>query len=231
MTMMSTDRTETEDGFRDTGETHGVVPAGIGTASIWAALTTDTQCCVVLAEINGEVRFGNSGSGGCGCAFEACPLKGTDNVAEKLPTEQAAQLLTSMERASRNGTPVVLVWFLGGVRSRTVIRPIETESGSLILLTTRSAKDAYFTTEEADREGEIVHSLVGDAGPLASLTPRETQVLEMIGRGFSTAKIAKTLDRSTKTIEWHRASIGNKLNASNRVELARIAISAGLTTL
>lgn len=53
----------------------------------------------------------------------------------------------------------------------------------------------------------------------------------MIGRGFSVPKIAEKLFRSQKTIETHRQSLGRKLGASNRVELARIAIQVGLAPL
>lgn len=227
--MMTTNNAKTDDGPRTRGTPTGAIPTGIDPASIWAALICDTQCCVVLAEVDGTVNLGDADAIGCGCTVEDCPLKASGNVTCELPGEQAAQLLSCMKRASENGSPIVLIWFLAGIRSRTVIRPIETESGPMVLLTTRLAKGAYFA-EEPESE-DVIHSLIGDAGPLASLTPRETQVLEMIGRGYSTAKIAKTLDRSTKTVEWHRASIGNKLNASNRVELARIAIAAGLTAL
>ncbi len=53
----------------------------------------------------------------------------------------------------------------------------------------------------------------------------------MIGRGYSIPKIAEKLFRSQKTIETHRQSLGRKLGASNRVELARIAIQVGLAPL
>lgn len=53
----------------------------------------------------------------------------------------------------------------------------------------------------------------------------------MIGRGYSIPKIAERLFRSQKTIETHRQSLGRKLGASNRVELARIAIQVGLAPL
>jgi DNA-binding NarL/FixJ family response regulator len=70
-----------------------------------------------------------------------------------------------------------------------------------------------------------------DMGPLASLTSRELDIIRLIGAGLSTAEIAKRLHRSVKTIEWHRVSLGNKLGVANRVELARIAIGAGLVSL
>lgn len=64
-----------------------------------------------------------------------------------------------------------------------------------------------------------------------ALTQREQQVLALIGRGYSIPQIAEKLFRSQKTIETHRQSLGRKLGASNRVELARIAIQTGLAPL
>ena len=67
--------------------------------------------------------------------------------------------------------------------------------------------------------------------PIQNLTPREKEVLRMIAEGLSLAEIAGRLDRKQKTIESHRLSLGRKLNASNRVELTRIAISSGFVSL
>lgn len=53
----------------------------------------------------------------------------------------------------------------------------------------------------------------------------------MIAEGKSLLDIAQTICRSLKTVESNRLSLGKKLNASNRVELAKIAISHGLVSL
>lgn len=66
---------------------------------------------------------------------------------------------------------------------------------------------------------------------LDSLTPREREVLTLVAQGLSLPEIAEKLHRSLKTIESHRLSIGRKLDASNRVELTRIAIGAGLAPI
>ncbi len=66
---------------------------------------------------------------------------------------------------------------------------------------------------------------------IASLTNREREVLGLIGQGYSLAEIADKLYRSQKTIQSHRMSLGKKLDAHNRVELARMAITAGLAPL
>jgi len=66
---------------------------------------------------------------------------------------------------------------------------------------------------------------------LGALTNREREVLGLIGQGYSLAEIADQLYRSQKTIQTHRLSLGRKLGVNNRVELARIAIAAGLAPL
>lgn len=69
------------------------------------------------------------------------------------------------------------------------------------------------------------------AAELSNLTPREREILALIGEGYSLPEIAQRLHRSVKTIETHRLTLGKKLSATNRVELARIAISTGLVKL
>lgn len=63
---------------------------------------------------------------------------------------------------------------------------------------------------------------------LQALTAREQQILRMIGKGMSRAEIAKTLHRSPKTIDAHRASIMEKMNIHDRVELVLYAVREGL---
>ena len=63
---------------------------------------------------------------------------------------------------------------------------------------------------------------------LDSLTPREHEVLRMIGRGMTRTEIAETLCRSVKTIDGHREKIMNKLDIHDRGELVRFTIREGL---
>jgi len=66
---------------------------------------------------------------------------------------------------------------------------------------------------------------------LAGLTPRELQVLRLIGKGLSRTEIADAIYRSPKTIDAHRSSIMEKLAIHDRVELARYAIREGLVEI
>lgn len=52
-----------------------------------------------------------------------------------------------------------------------------------------------------------------------TLSAREKEVFEMIGRGRSTSQIALELGRSQKTIESHRESLKRKLNLTSAIEL------------
>lgn len=66
---------------------------------------------------------------------------------------------------------------------------------------------------------------------LDTLTPRELQILRLIGGGMSRIQIAESLHRSPKTIDVHRASIMEKLDINDRVELVRFALREGLAEL
>ncbi|HEY1296888.1 MAG TPA: LuxR C-terminal-related transcriptional regulator [Chloroflexota bacterium] len=73
--------------------------------------------------------------------------------------------------------------------------------------------------ERLSREG------VGSGNPLSKLTDRELEVVNLIGRGLTTAMIARQLGVSIKTIETYRSNIRTKLNLRNAADLTRFATS------
>jgi DNA-binding NarL/FixJ family response regulator len=56
---------------------------------------------------------------------------------------------------------------------------------------------------------------------LRGLTDREVQVLRLIGRGFSSARIAESLRISPKTVGAHRENLKNKLGLADAATLAQ----------
>jgi DNA-binding NarL/FixJ family response regulator len=60
-------------------------------------------------------------------------------------------------------------------------------------------------------------------GRLESLTDREFEVFELIGRGLSTAAIADRLRVSIKTIETYRSNLKAKLDLKDAADLIRYA--------
>lgn len=56
----------------------------------------------------------------------------------------------------------------------------------------------------------------------AELSPKEKEILKLLGGGATTQAIAEKLGRSKKTIEAHRDTIRKKLGISNSHELLRL---------
>lgn len=64
------------------------------------------------------------------------------------------------------------------------------------------------------------------ASRLAQLTPRESEVMNMVTAGKSNKEIANTLGVSAKTVEAHRAKVMEKMEAGSLAELVRLVVSA-----
>lgn len=80
--------------------------------------------------------------------------------------------------------------------------------------------------------GVVVDELVGDhSGRTRVLTQRETEVLQLLASGRSTAEIAASLALSVKTVETHRRQVMHKLDLHSVAELTKYAIREGLTSL
>jgi len=141
-----------------------------------------------------------------------------------LPEQTRNERTLLVKKAFESPEPVVAVGMLRGTLHRTIYRRVEGIEPKVLVIDRPAIGVDNGPRPSIKMRDE-------DAGVLAKLTARELDVLRLIGMGLSTADIAKSLHRSVKTIEWHRVSLGNKLNVANRVELARIAIRAGVVPL
>jgi DNA-binding NarL/FixJ family response regulator len=65
----------------------------------------------------------------------------------------------------------------------------------------------------------------------ASLTPREHEVLMLIGRGLTMRQMANRLGISPRTVETHMAKVYRKLHVHTRVQAVSRAVSLGLIEL
>jgi len=66
------------------------------------------------------------------------------------------------------------------------------------------------------------------AARIATLSPRERQVLEGLVAGLSNKLIARDYDISPRTIEVYRANVMTKMQAGNISELVRLAMRGGI---
>ncbi len=69
------------------------------------------------------------------------------------------------------------------------------------------------------------------SAPLASLSTRERQVLQMVVEGRSSAEIARQVHLSPKTVETYRSRLMKKLGVSDIPALVKFALQHGVTTL
>jgi DNA-binding NarL/FixJ family response regulator len=85
----------------------------------------------------------------------------------------------------------------------------------------------YFSSpisEIVSETGSNSNSNLQDADPLASLSPREKEILQLIAEEHTSAEIGKMLFISEKTVEKHRAKLIEKLNVRNLAGLVRLAV-------
>lgn len=75
---------------------------------------------------------------------------------------------------------------------------------------------------------KLLQKAIGNGGSkngVESLSDRELEVFEQIGRGLPLSDIAENLGISVKTVETHRENIKKKLDLSSATELARFAVA------
>lgn len=67
------------------------------------------------------------------------------------------------------------------------------------------------------------------AGPLASLTAREREIVRLVADGYTNAQAASELGLSPRSVETYRGRVMHKLGLGSTAELVRFAIRHGLT--
>lgn len=188
---------------------------------LWQLLFYTSKSPVSIIDVNGRFLAANDL---IERAFQVTPggLVGR-NLSEFMSPEIFQDRIEVIRRVAASGRPENTVGTTWGVTSQCAFRALPTPPGGIprvLHVLGFAGRDPHGVTTTRLRHDDL--------GELEKLTDREREVLSLIGEGLSTAEIANRLHRSVKTIEWHRASLGTKLNVSNRVELAQIAIRLGL---
>jgi two-component system response regulator NreC len=71
----------------------------------------------------------------------------------------------------------------------------------------------------------------GEKDAYQTLTDREREILKLVVEGYTAREIADMLCISTKTVEWHKTSLMNKLNIHNKTDLIKFAIRKAIIEL
>jgi len=69
----------------------------------------------------------------------------------------------------------------------------------------------------------------GERGPLASLSARERQVLQLVVEGRTSEEIARAINLSKTTVDTYRSRLMKKLGVSDVAALVKLAVQHGLT--
>jgi NarL family two-component system response regulator LiaR len=106
---------------------------------------------------------------------------------------------------------------------------LKTAQPSEVARAVRAAADGDAVLEPSVA-ARLVAAIADPAGaPVAQkLTPREHQVLALIGRGYANKRIALELGLSEKTVKTHVSHVLSKLGVADRTSAALHAVRAGI---
>ena len=76
---------------------------------------------------------------------------------------------------------------------------------------------------------EIRHT-IENISAMPEMSPRQTEILNLVAKGFSNKEIAEIIGISPETVKEHVAKILHSIGASSRAEAATTAINLGLIT-
>ena len=146
----------------------------------------------------------------------------------RMPGVDGIELLKRL-KGSRSALPVVVMTGHGDIplaveamklgASDFIEKPFEDER--LIAMVDTALEQAESLAQSEAAAQQI-------AGRVASLSPRERQVMNGLIEGLSNKQIAREYDISPRTIEIYRANVMTKMQAGSLSELVRLAIRAGV---
>jgi NarL family two-component system response regulator LiaR len=179
-------------------------------------------------EVAGEAADGQE-------AIAAAEHLGPDVVLMDLvmPVLDGLAAMRALRERAPNARVVVLTSFLDDERLLPALR-----AGAAGYLLKNAQPQELARAVRAAHAGEavldpvvaarLVEALGAGEEPLDRLTPRERQVLELIGRGFPNKRIALELEVSEKTVKTHVGHVLDKLGVADRTQAAVVAVRAGL---
>jgi len=157
-------------------------------------------------------------------------LQATRRIAEQLPECRVIMLTTfDLDRyvyeALAAGASGFLLKDVTPAHLAAAVRLVGTGDALLAPSITRRLVEKFACSgRERDPGGPVIHR------DLTSLTPRETEVLTLMGRGLSNSELAAALTLSEATVKTHVARIFAKLALRDRAQAVVLAYETGLVT-
>src|SRR6185503_17496944 len=134
-------------------------------------------------------------------------------------------------RRSELGSTLPIIFLTGHPDIPTTVRAIK--AGANDFLTKPVSSDELIQAiERAIADHEVTFGLKNKLNMvrarIATLTPRERQVFELVIRGDTNKKIARALGCSERTIKAHRQKVMEKMQVHTLAELVSVAERAGV---
>ena len=143
--------------------------------------------------------------------------------------EGSGAVATILERLASAGVWIPVVGASKDPRPTQVVAAIKAGALDYLRLPLQAGRlqEAVRRIElESAAYGEARRKMVEARSRIASLSPREREVLDWLAEGRSNKMIARELHISPRTVEIHRANMMTKLGAHHAAEAVRLRIEA-----
>ena len=153
-------------------------------------------------------------------------IEATRQICEVCPAAQVIILSISSTnehvfRALQVGARGYLLKESAGIEVVNAVRTVHTGQRYLSQKISDRVVDDYILQRQA----------VEAKSPLAYLSPRELEILQLVVEGKSSAEIAEVMYLSSKTVETYRSRLMKKLGIRDITSLIKFAVQQGLTPL
>ena len=190
----------------------------------WEFLKSQPGVGVLIIDVDGLVLYANPQARKIyyGDDFNPVGLTIEDVEGAKF----AAERMRVIREVVETGRPHVIRHIRGGRRTQATIWKMEAVPGKkprIISITHQGLIE-----DEPPEEMPLLASDLVDLGPLDALTPRELEVMSLIGNGAPLKTIAHLMGISQRSVERYRTDIARKLRVSSIAEIAKLVQAAGL---
>lgn len=149
----------------------------------------------------------------------------------RLPLISGFDLIVKLKQEFRLVHIVVLSNYSG---SEDIYRAVR--SGAMAYLTKDASGEELLNAIESVHRGlryfpNMALDRLAERTPAIELTPRESEVLSCITRGYSNREIAEELGIAEKTVRIHVSSLLDKMGARDRTQATIYALQRGLVHL
>jgi len=175
--------------------------------------------------------------------YEVATYASAQHLLDRLPSESVPGCLLLdvqipglggpelQSRLSELGSTLPVIFLTGYPDIPTTVRAIK--AGANDFLTKPVSSDELFQAiERAIAHHEVTFGLKSKLNMvrtrIATLTPRERQVFELVVRGKTNKQVANTLGATERTIKAHRQRVMEKMQVQSLAELVSLAERVGI---